>query len=912
MLFRSITTGVDMVAVIPLREQISQKRSDIRAAHQNGARGQEVSSALAALAEDIIAQLYRTVLGELETNVRHQLSEQISLVALGGFGRGEMSPHSDIDLMFLHRGKPVDSAQEFSSVLLRHLWDVGFQVGHSVRTIDDCIALGKADVSAKTALMESRFLIGSAPLFRVFHEQFEQRVVDHRVDEFLVSKMNERYQKCDRYGTSVYMLEPDVKRSKGGLRDLHLIQWAALARYRIATLEDLHHKAFLSSRDFHALTRAREFLGHVRAELHFHAGSAQDILTFDEQIRLAEQFGCTNELHMLGVERFMQQYYQHTTAVADISARFVKRCRPSSVWDRLGGLLPSRRPERGFLIKNRCLTLDPAFRGEVMSSGTLLMRLFFLSVRENVPIADDLLEELHVQIDGMAEDQFTDPTVNEMFLYILSGPHKIISVLDLMHRVHLLEKIIPAFGWVRGLMQFNQYHKYTVDEHTLRAVACAEAFATSPREPKERSDLSQVYQGIRRKDLLHLALLLHDLGKGKPGDHSLIGGDLAREASQRLGLDDRETGLLVFLVENHLRMSHISQRRDLSDPKVIQEFAKLVGTPKVLKKLYVLTAADIAAVGPGTLTTWKKDLLTELFLRTLDAVAGATAVSDDRDSQPVRRVVARLVEAASAWWSEMGLESGHESREKWVKAQTAVTPVAYLLSTPHEVMMSHLRQIIRLQPGEVAATAVFDDDHGYIDIAVYAFDDRTPNIFSKIAGAMAVNGLQVLGARITTRLDHLVIDEFHVLDPDFSGPPPAYRLEEIESAVRRVLTGEVVLDTLVRNGSRRSRSHMPLSSGEEPKIEIDNESSDRFTIIDIFADDRQGLLYVIANAVSELGLSVHSAKISTKVDQVVDVLYVSDSAGRKILDAGLLQGIRTRLLTDIRCSVECHHAVSAA
>ena len=901
-----------MVAVIPLKEQISQKRSDLRAAYQNGARGQEVSSALATLAEDIIAQLYRTALADVETNLRHQLSERISLVALGGFGRGEMSPHSDIDLMFLYRGKPADSAQEFSSVLLRHLWDVGFQVGHSVRTIDDCIALAKTDVSAKTALMESRFLVGSAQLFRDFHAQFEKRVVDHRIDEFLVSKMSERYQEYDRYGTSVYTLEPDVKRSKGGLRDLHLIQWAALARYRIATLEDLHHKAFLSSRDFHALAQAREFLGRVRAELHFHSGSAQDILTFDEQIRLADRFGFPNETHLLGVERFMQQYYRHTTAVADISARFVKRCRPSSVWDRLGGLLPSRRPEHGFLIKNRQLTIDPAFRGEVMSNGTLLVRLFFLSVRENVPIADDLLEELHVQIEGMAEDQFADPKINEMFLYILSGPHKIIAVLDLMHRVHLLEKIIPAFAWARGLMQFNQYHKYTVDEHTLRAVACAEAFATGSRDPQKQSDLSQVYHDIRRKDLLHLALLLHDLGKGKKGDHSLIGADLAREASQRLGLDDRETSLLVFLVEYHLRMSHVAQRRDLSDAKVIQKFAKQVGTPDVLKMLYVLTAADIAAVGPGALSNWKKDLLTELFLRTLTAVAGAAAVSDDRDAEPVRRVRAKLVEAVPAWWDEMRPEFGHESWEKWVEAQTAVTPVAYLLSTPHEVMTSHLCRIIQLRPGEVEAKAVFDEERGYIDITVYAFDDRTPNIFSKIAGAMAVNGLQVLGARITTRLDHLVIDEFHVLDPGFSGPPPAHRLEEIESTVIRALTEEVALEMLMRNGSRRSGSRMLPSSGEEPKVEIDNESSDRFTIIDIFADDRQGLLYVIANAVSEMGLFVHSAKISTKLDQVVDVLYVSDAAGGKILDAGLLQEIRTRLLADVRYPVELQQAVSAA
>ena len=846
-------------------------------------------------------------------NASHRLSEQLSLVALGGFGRGEMSPHSDVDLMFLYRGETVERTQGFSAALLRHLWDIGFQVGHSVRTIEDCIALAKNDLSAKTALMESRFLIGSASLFRSFHEQFWRRVGDCRVDEFLVNKVKERDQEYDRYGTSVYMLEPDIKRSKGGLRDIHLVKWAALARYRIATLEDLYHKAFLSSKDFHALSQAREFLWRVRAELHFHSGSAQDILTFDEQIRLAELFGFGNQPHLLGVERFMQQYYRHTTAVADISARFVKRCRLRSIWDRLNNLLPSRRPERGFLVVNRCLTIDPAFRGEVMGDGTMLLRLFYLSARESILIDDDLLEELHIQIDGMTQDQFVNSAVSEMFLYILSGPHKIAPVLDLMHRVHLLEKIIPAFGWARGLMQFNQYHKYTVDAHTLQAVACAESFTTGVQDPKESLDLSRVYRDIRRKDVLHLALLLHDLGKSQKGDHSLIGGTLAREASQRLGLDDHETALLVFLVEHHLLMSHVSQRRDVSDPKVIQKFAKQVGTPEVLKMLYVLTAADIAAVGPGTLTTWKRDLLTELFVRTLDAVAGVVTVSYDRNADPVRRVVAKLRASVPGWWVETGTMAGHKGWGQWVDAQTSVIPVAYLLSTPHQTILSHLSQIVRLQPGDVAANAAFDSDRGYIDITVYAFDHKTTKIFSKIAGVMAVNGLQVLGARITTRVDHLAIDEFHVVDSHFAGVPPEYRLAELESSIRGVLTGQVSLEALIQSGNRpRFGSRELPAKGEEPKVEIDNESSDHFTIVDVFADDRQGLLYVIANAIAEMGLSVHSAKISTRLDQVVDVFYISDAMGKKVFDTDVLRDMRMRLLADIRRPMEYHIAEPAA
>ncbi len=901
-----------MVLITSLKEQILEKRAAIRAAHQAGATGQAVSSSLLALAENTIAQLYRVTLEGLDVGVDHQLSERISIVALGGFGRAEMSPHSDIDLMVLNRGKPVDSVHKFSAELFRNIWDVGFQVGHSVRTIDDCIALGKSDLSAKTALMEARFLIGSASLFRDFHEKFGKQVVRRHVNEFLLGKIEERYREYDRYGTSVYMLEPDIKRSKGGLRDLHFVQWAALARYSIATLEDLHCKAFLSNRDFKALISAREFLSRVRAELHFHAGSPQDILTFDEQIRLAEKFNFSDEPHLRGVERFMQQYYRHTTAVADISERFVKRCRIPSVWDRFASLFPSKRPERGFLVRNCRLTIDPAYHGEVMRSGVLLMRLFFLSVKEKISIDDDLLEELHIQIDGMMQEQFMDPMVNEMFLHILSGPHKIVGVLNLMHRVHLLEKMIPAFGSARGLMQFNQYHKYTVDAHTLEAVACAQGFSDTNSELRERASLSRVYREIRRKDLLHLALLLHDLGKGKKGDHSVIGGGIARAASQRLGLNNREMALLVFLVENHLRMSHIAQRRDLSDPKVIQKFSKQVGTPEVLKMLYVLTAADIAAVGPETLTTWKRDLLAELFIRTLDTVAGPTAVPEDRDSKPVRRIEDRLLKIVPAWWAKVSSKVGEEDWKKWVEVQTRVTPVAYLLSTPHEIIMSHLEAIAILEDGGVEAKVSFDQEKEHIDITVYAFDNLVPNIFTKIAGAMAVSGLQVLGARITTRLDHLVIDQLRVVDSGFVGDVPVYRLQEIRSTIVRVLTGSVSLETLLAKDNFRSGVRMLPTSGEDPKVEIDNDSSDYFTIIDIFADDRQGLLYVITNAVSEMGLSVHSAKISTKLDQVVDVLYVSDALGQKVLDPSLLQAIQERLLEDVRRSVVFHQSAPAA
>ena len=459
------------------------------------------------------------------------------------------------------------------------------------------------------------------------------------------------------------------------------------------------------------------------------------------------------------------------------------------------------------------------------------------------------------------------PEVSRAFLKILAGPDAVAGTLETMHRAHLLEKLIPIFARVRGLMQFNQYHKYTVDEHTLLAVAKAKVLAL------ESGVIGEVYQEIRRKDLLHLAILLHDLGKGRKEDHSEVGKVIAEETAARLGCDEQETRTLVFLVHKHLLMANTAFRRDPYDEKVLLPFAKEVGTPELLRKLLVLTAADIAAVGPGVLTKWKELLLTQLYLRTLPTVSG------EQDKTVGPECLKELV-------SEVAREFANVApvRFDWIESQLSQFPLRYLHGTPPKRIAAHLAAIRRLQAGDVLVEEIFNEELGLCEYTVITHDNLIPGIFSKIVGVMTAQGLQILDARIITRDDGVVVDTFKVSDPDYVGVPPVERRASIAATIVRVLKGEEEVERLMsRNTRMHSVRHLPATR-HATEVQIDNETSDRSTIIDVFADDTQGLLYAITRSIFQLGLSVHAARISLRqeLDQVVDVFYVTDGDGAKI------------------------------
>ncbi|ALA57697.1 [protein-PII] uridylyltransferase [Nitrospira moscoviensis] len=858
---------------------LAEQRQAIAQRLMEGASGTEIVAAQTDLVDGLIIGRYRNAARQGDEAVMSAAFQHCCLVALGGYGRREMAPYSDVDLMVLYRPEVAKIVPEFVRQVLHPLWDVGFQVGHSVRTIQDCLSLGLTDVTVRTSMMEARFLTGNPQLFQEFHSAYLRKVATAGVDRYLDLKLNERQREYEKFGETVYLLEPNVKKSKGGLRDLHVLQWAGLARYQAPTIRELSDRGILSRQDYVTVSEAREFLLRVRSLLHVHAGMAQEILSFDEQVWLAERFGFQNRPHLLAVEQFMQQYYRHTVGLHEASVRFIRRCRSQSWWARIKSWLPAPALDTHFVLNGETLTVPAEARPRVLESPALLMRLFDLARSRRLSIDTALLEDIHRHVEGLSDRGFRDPEVSRTFVQILAGPGTA-QTLEAMHRAHLLEKIIPVFATVRGLMQFNQYHKYTVDEHSLLAVAKVEALN------QDNGVLGDVYREIKRKDLLHLAVLLHDLGKGQEEDHSEAGRRIAEEAAARLGFDEADGRTLTFLVHRHLLMAHTAFRRDPNDERVVLPFAREVGTPEVLRKLLALTAADIAAVGPGVLTKWKESLLIELYLRTIQEVSGEREAAEAPER--LKRIVADVL-------GQPPLRGNPDVSQEWVEAQLGQFPLRYAYGTAPKRIAAQLDVIRRLSPGDVLVSAEFNASLGTCEYAVTTFNDLIPGIFSKLAGVMAANGLQILDAQIMTRQDGIVVDTFQVTDPDYAGAPPADRLESVGDMICAVLKGTERIEDVVRRGTRLSAPRVLPAARQATEVRIDNETSDRYTIVDVFADDRQGLLYVITHAIFAQGLSVHAARISTRLDQVADVFYVTDADGRKIEDPAQIERIRQGL-----------------
>ncbi len=858
---------------------------------REGASGTEIVSDFTSLVDTVLIGRYRNVVRQLSSDVPSGM-QHCCLVAVGGYGRRELAPYSDIDVMMLYRAGGETLAQDLSKQVFHHLWDLGFQVGHSVRSIHDCVVVAEGDLSAKTALMESRFLAGSPSAFQEFRRRFAKRVLGRRVESFVREKLEERKQDYAKFGETVFLLEPNIKRTKGGLRDIHLLQWIGMARYQASTLQELTDRGALAHQDYTALLEAREFLFKVRALLHLGADRAQEILSFDEQVRMAQEFGYRDEPHMLGVEQFMQHYYRLTTGIHHRAMRFVERASPGSLWTRIKKWWPSPVIDGFFQVVDGRLSIRDEKLMQILDDPDHLLSLFQVAQRQGVTVDGLVLEEIHRHVESMPDHLFASPSVSRRFRELLSGPGEVAETLMLMHQARVLEKLVPAFGRVRGLMQFNQYHKYTVDEHSLLAVKKVEVLG------KQSGMLGAVYQEIHAKDLLHLALLLHDVGKGLPEDHSEVGKRIAGDMSVRLGFDAQESRTLEFLVHEHLLMAKTAFRRDPHDEKERRTFCRAVGDVERLKQLLLLTAADIAAVGPDMLTKWKEALLIELYLLALPDMSGTRErVEAAIDVESV------INEVLAAWEAHLlRVEAGGQAAEgqgapnrEWVRSQLQAFPVRYLSGTAKDRIIAHLSAIRSLTPERPKVESTYNCELKVCEYSLIAFESVASGIFMKMTGVLAAKGLRVLDAQIVTRPDGIVVDTFLVKDHDFSGEPTPARLEKVGKAIVSVLKGELSIEACMKQNQRVSfRSRMPIRR-HRTEVKIDNETSDHFTVIDVFADDKQGLLHEIAKTLYDLGLSVHSAKIGTRLDQVVDVFHVTERNGNKVEDTGTCESIQTTL-----------------
>ncbi len=855
--------------VLQARQRLEEGRRRLRRRHLAGASGTQICYAWAELIDQVVLELFERIAAEM---VPPQVAASVTLVPHGGYGRRDMAPFSDIDLMVLLPGRASPELESLLKRFISSLFDLGLQVGQSVRTVTQACQLAARDAQIYTSLAESRFLAGDAALFHRFLRRF-QRMTRRRRRWLLAEVEQARLQEQAQYGETIYLLEPNLKRSRGGLRDIQLLRWLGFAHYGVADPESLFLRGVLSREDFYTLRDAWEYLLHLRNELHFHAGRAHDVLDRGEQVRLASHSRYMGTQGLLPVEQFMREYFRRTYAVSRIVRQFLQGVRRRHVVLRALQRATSR--GTGFRVRAGTAELFVPRRELPLFPESLqaVFHLARLQAQTRKPVEAETLQAVRQRGPSLARN--VTPEQAQAFLELLDDPATVGPVLRWLYEVGVLEEIVPPLKHAHGLLQFNEYHKYTVDEHSLRAVEEAASFA-------DRDDpLGHAYRSLGRRRLLHLALLLHDLGKGYPEDHSQRGKQLARDVASRLHLDEEAASLLEFLVGQHLLMAHTAFRRDTSEESLLVQFAFQVGTPERLQMLYVLSAADLAAVGPGVLNPWKVDVLTSLYDRTMMRLSGRL----DAVERHLQRLRDRVAQAL-----------GDKARDPWFAEMVRELPPAYLYARPAEQIAQDLQQLRPLSPRDVLVQGHYDPESETVQYTVAAHEQITPGIFHKLTGALSSLGLQILAAEINTLAHGLVLDRFVVADERFSGEVPEGRIDEVCQALQGAVQGTFEPQFRPRRwrsqARRRPQDLRPLPT----QVRTDNSVSDRFTVIDVFAEDRLGLLYAITQALFEMGLSVHAARIATYLDQVVDVFYVSDRQGGKIEDTARLQQIRQRLL----------------
>lgn len=933
------------MSLAEIREFLKSQRAELRRRHETEPSGLPVAHAICAMFESAIRRLFDEAVAAVSADTRAEIESKLALVAVAGFGRRDCAPFSDIDLLILRDESSSETLNAFAKRLVRDIWDVGLTLGHTLATPSEALDLAQREILPATSLLEARLLLGPTGLFESLVSRYRQYLNRGGADRIYREAIAEVATERTKNGATVQMLEPDLKEGAGGLRDLHLMRWIGLSRFETADWQLLSQRNVLRAPEAEALASAHDFLIRVRADLHFFAGKPFDSLTRSDQLRIAKSRGYKHTPALLSVERFMRDLFKHSTAVADISSRFLERTRPSSLWRSSRELLFARRAGPGIWVTPHRLFLTSSRRREIVGSLSSIIDLAILASRYEVDFDHVTLDALRdaygqdnagdpeevaermfarlslaeipketkpppslpapaadtatsVEVDAEPSAQASAETaataepvseadVSRKFLMLLGRPGNLSHVLRRLHQVGVLERLIPEFEHARFLLQFNAYHKYTVDEHTFVMLRHAEDLIDG------EDLLSATYRKIVRKDILHLAILLHDLGKGLPEDHSEVGRRIAFTAALRFALSEDETQALVYLVHQHLYLSNLAFHRDTSDPNILVQLARSVGSVEMLRKLYVLTCVDLMAVGPGNYNPWRADILTDLYRKTIRFFGG-------------EEVAAKPVARSEEIREQLRKTYADDPR---VCEAIASLPADYLSDTASAHIHQHLlgwRERAYLQ--QAVVTTEYRAATNTTLVTVLTYDRATEGAFYKICGCLAGHWLDVLSARIRTLPDGTVLDQFEVIDRHHVGEISAARASKIGETIQRVISGEVSVGDILWNvRSSVFKPQTRVMERDHVRVVVDNESSDEFTVIDVHTKNRRGLLYTLGKGMNRLGLSVFYAKIATYADDVVDVFYVLEFDGKKVhrddnarlIEKHLTQDI-LRLATDPR------------
>jgi [protein-PII] uridylyltransferase len=864
------------------KQRLAEGYEELKRRHRAGCPGGGLCALTTDLRDEILLELFEAALRDLAGVAADELRSEVALVAHGGYGRRDLAPHSDLDLMILHSPAAGKRVAPLAQRLWRDVFDAGLLLGHSVRTPEQATVLACKDPVIATSLIESRLLAGSDGLFSHFVRTFRGRV-GRQAPRLIPAIVQARLDEQARYGETVYLLEPNIKRSRGGLRELHLLRWIGFARYGTSAPRELRSIRALAEEDVGSIERANEFLLRVRNEMHFHAGKPADTIDRAEQVRMAGRFGYPSGGGMSPAERFMQEYFRHTNRLSHIASRFVANACSRDRLRRLITTVFGHRVEQDLRAGPAGILATPRGLEQLRGDLTAIIRMADLANLYDKPIAPETWEEVRRQASRLPERPSREACRH--FLSLMSQPARLSSLLFDLRDAGVLQRFVPAVAHAQGLLQLNQYHKYTVDEHCLRAVGWA------TRLFLDLGPLGRAYRQIPQKHVLHLALLIHDLGKGFAEDHCEVGRRIARETAERLGLPQRDAETLELLVHEHLLMNHLAFRRDTGDEQLLLRFARQLGSPEMLHMFFVLTAADLAAVGPGVWDGWKALILTDLYHRTVQYLAGdSPATTIDRQLRRCRQLVRSRL--------------GRQKDDRWFIRQLDALPASYLDTTDAEHIVADLRMLHDLGPGKSTAEGHYLPETRTVRFTIATHEETTPGVFHKLTGALTSQGLEIRSAEINTLAEGLVLDRFWVHDPDYDGEPPPERIAQVNTALIQSLhTASGQFPSFPRRW--RVGGHRRVAvPGSKAHISADNGTSEHCTILDVFTQDRRGLLYAIARTLFELGLSVWRAKIGTYGEEVVDVFYVTDRQGRKVEDDRRLEEIRRRLVQVIQALQE--------
>ena len=810
---------------------------------------------------------------------RHQAAG-VALVAVGGYGRGELAPNSDIDLLFLTAQDKDPAADVVVEALLYLLWDLGLKVGHAKRTVADTIRAAREDQTILTGLLEMRYVAGDRPLAGKLDRAFRREVARLKPVDFVDAKLQERDQRHDRHGATRYVVEPNIKEGKGGLRDLHTLFWIAKFAYRADSIIDIVDKGILRESEARRFAAAQRFLWTVRCHLHLRSGRPEERLDFDAQMAIAPLMGFASRGGMRDVERFMKRYYLAVRDVGNLTRIICAAMETDFRKRRLGWAEEFRgRQDFGhFRIRAGRINLDP----ELMfrEAPVRMLEIFHLALEQKADIHPQALQRITRGLPALGDATRDDPRAAEEFLAILTSKHNPERVLRLMNESGVLGRFLPDFGKIVAMMQFDMYHSYTVDEHTIQVIGILhqiESGGLADTAPVATSVMPE----IESRRALFVAALLHDIAKGRDGDHSELGAELALEICPRLGLTPEETETVSWLVRHHLLMSKIAFRYDLNDPKTIDDFAAIVQSPERLKLLLVLTVADIRGVGPTIWNGWKAALMRDLYYQSDAVLRGADASVIAASSAEEARETAR---AGLPAWSDEDFA-----------AHAARLPRNYWTGFDTEMHVRHAELSHSFRALDVPLLVDFRQvtDRKVTELTLLTVDDA--GLFSRVAGAVAGHGINIIGARITTCTDGTVLDVFQLQTTKNELVEDMRLLGRLKASIDSAVTG-----TLRPQAALRERwQSLPARVRRLPvpsRVILSNRISTTHTVIEINGRDFPGLLHRLTQTLADLGLQIQTATVSTYGERVVDVFYVKDLFGLQIHSQVRLDTIRDRLL----------------